>query len=73
MIDLNRPQPDYAAMAEAADISEWAIPRIIADIYADGDDDDRRETDRHLARLRRQGEADHAQMIHQWTFGPPSL
>ncbi|KIU27217.1 hypothetical protein SR41_11020 [Sphingomonas melonis] len=73
MIDLNRPQPDFAAISEAANISEWAVPALIADIYTDGDDDDHREIDRHLARLRRQGEADHAAMIHSWTFGPPAL
>lgn len=68
MIDLSRSQPDYAAIAEAADISEWAIPRLIADIYPDGDDDDRREIDRHLEAMRRRGEADHAAMIRRWTF-----
>lgn len=73
MIDLTRDQPDYAASAEATPISEWTIPRLIADIYTDGDADDRREIDRHLARLRRQGEADHAAMMHAWTFDPPAL
>ena len=65
---LNVDQPDYAAMAEAAPLSEWSIPRLIADIYIEGDDDDRREIDRHLARLRRQCEADHAEMMRRWTF-----
>lgn len=68
MIDLTRTQPDYAAIADAADISEWAIPRLIADIWSDGDDDDRREIDRHLDAMRRRGEADHAATIHGWTF-----
>jgi len=66
---LNVDQPDYAAMAEAAPLSEWSIPRLVADIWTDGDEDDRREIDRHLASLRRQGEADHADMMRRWTFG----
>lgn len=66
---LNTDQPDYAAMAEAAPISEWSIPRLIADIWADGDEEDRREIDRHLERMRRQGERDHADMQRRWTFG----
>ena len=68
MIDLNRPQPDFAAISEAANISEWAIPGLIRDIYADGDNDDRREIDRHLEAMRGRGDADHAAMIHAWTF-----
>lgn len=65
---LHVDQPDYAAMAEAAPLSEWSIPGLIRDIWIEGDGEDRREIDRHLARLRRQGEADHLDMIHQWTF-----
>lgn len=65
---LHVDQPDYALMAEAAPLSEWSIPRLVADIWTEGDEEDRREIDRHLARLRRQGEADHARMIHAWTF-----
>lgn len=65
---LNVDQPDYAAMAEAAPLSEWSIPRLIADIYVEGDDDDRREIDRHLDARRRQCEADHAEMMRRWTF-----
>ncbi len=65
---LHTDQPDYAAIAEAAAISEWAIPGLIRDIWIEGDDDDRREIDRHLEAMRRRGEADHARMIHDWTF-----
>ena len=66
---LNIDQPDYAEMAEAAPLSEWSIPRLIADIWSDGDEDDRREIDRHLERMRRQCERDHADMQHRWMFG----
>jgi len=66
---LHVDQPDYAVMAEAAPLSEWSIPRLVADIWTEGDEEDRREIDRHLARLRRQGEADHAAMMSRWTFG----
>jgi hypothetical protein len=73
MIDLNRPQPDYAAMSQAAPMSEWTIPRLIADAWVDGDDDERRKIDRDLERMRRQGEVDHLMMMHAWTFGKPAL
>ncbi|WP_236697111.1 hypothetical protein [Sphingomonas sp. Leaf257] len=69
MMILHVDQPDYAVMAEAAPLSEWSIPRLVADIWTEGDEEDRREIDRHLARLRRQGEADHAAMMSRWTFG----
>lgn len=65
---LHVDQPDYAAMAEAAPLSEWSIPRLIADIWADGDEEDRREIDRNLEARRRQCEADLLDTVTQWTF-----
>lgn len=38
---------------DVGDISEWLAPKIIADLWVDGDDDDRREIDRHLNDMRR--------------------
>ncbi|MEJ8629410.1 hypothetical protein P0F65_05305 [Sphingomonas sp. I4] len=49
---LNVDQPDYAAIAEAAPLSEWSIPGLIRDIWTEGDDEDRREIDRHLEAMR---------------------
>lgn len=65
---LHVDQPDYAAMAEAAPLSEWSIPRLVADIWAEGDADERREIDRHLAARRRQCEADLLDTVTRWTF-----
>jgi hypothetical protein len=73
MIDLSRPQPDYAADADAGPTTEWSIPRQIADKWAYGGHRTRFEVDRDLERLRKRCEADHAAMIHDWTFGPPAL
>lgn len=65
---LHVDQPDYAAIAEAAPLSEWSIPGLIRDIWIEGDEDDRREIDRHLEARRRECEADHADMMRRWTF-----
>jgi len=65
---LHVDQPDYAAIAEAAPLSEWSIPGLIRDIWIDGDEHDRREIDRRLEARRRQCEADHAEMMRRWTF-----
>lgn len=65
---LHVDQPDYGQMAEAAPLSEWSIPGLIRDIWTDGDEEDRQEIDRHLARLRRQCEADLLDTVTQWTF-----
>jgi hypothetical protein len=71
MSDQYPNQPDYGA-AEC-EFSEGLIPRLIAGAWTDGDKDDRREIDRDLERMRERAEADHAKMIHDWTFGRTAL
>ncbi len=64
--DLFPTQPDYGACEGP---SEWAVPAIVAGMWAEGDDEDRAFVDDLLRRGKRQHDRCMADMQHEWVFG----